>query len=154
MELALVAGARARRLPVLAICRGLQVLNVTLGGTLWQDLPLEQGISGHDFTKRDGFPLDHPAHPIAPVALDHPIARWLARVDGTPVNSRHHQAVHAPGAGLVAAAHAPDGVVEAMTWEDPAWWVWGVQWHPENLIAAAPQRALFEEFLAAVREVR
>jgi len=153
MELALVGAARARRVPVLAICRGLQVVNVALGGTLWQDLPSQAGVDVHDRATAEKWPLDRRAHPVEAVGPEVALRSWLGD-EPVEVNSRHHQAVRQPGRGLVTSAIARDGVVEAMASEDPAWWMWGVQWHPENLIEDPRQLALFTTFLAAVEAGR
>lgn len=154
MEWDLLTGARERRLPVLAICRGMQLLNVFHGGSLWQDLELQAGYPGHDFSTDAGFAPDRQAHGVEAVADGHPAQRYYARAGRVTVNSRHHQAVRRVGDGLVTAAVAPDGVVEAMAVEDPRWWAWGVQWHPENLVAEPVHRALFTEFLAAAESRR
>ncbi|OKK15276.1 glutamine amidotransferase [Streptomyces sp. CB00455] len=134
-ELALLAAALEADVPVLGICRGMQALNVALGGTLIQHL------DGH---------FDVPGamswHPVRPV----PDTRYAALVpEETQVPTYHHQAVDRLGRGLVASAHAADGTVEAIELPDPARWVLGVQWHPEratdtrvmtSLIAAADAR--------------
>ncbi len=119
-ELALLAAALDAGLPVLAICRGLQVLNVHLGGTLHQHL-VGHPVGG-DGTHEVRF---------APGSV-------LADVYGPAcaVNSLHHQAVDTPGAGLVAVGHAPDGVVEAVELTGRP--VVGVQWHPEQLAVQDP----------------
>jgi putative glutamine amidotransferase len=150
-EIALIAAARARDLPIFAICRGVQVLNVAAGGTLVQDIPSEvTGALKHS--------LDVPPHP--PYELAHEV--WvdkdslLAKLlgdrlvgsDTCDVNSRHHQAVKTVGAGYRVSATAPDGVIEAI--EDPAArFCLGVQWHPENFWRTGEFRALYEGFLEA-----
>ena len=147
-EIALVLAARERRLPTLAICRGVQVVNVALGGTLVQDLPTERPSAlAHDGQS------DRTArvHEVSIV----PRSR-LARTIGTTgamINSMHHQAVEEVGRGLAAVAHAPDGVIEGLEWTDDDWWMTGVQWHPEELTATTEDwdRALFAAFAAAVR---
>ena len=143
-ELALLAAARARRLPVLAICRGLQLVNVAAGGTLWQDLPTERpGPVAH----RQSAP---PAEPTHSVRVE-PRTR-TAEILGTAalrVNSTHHQAVRALGAGLMETAWAEDGVVEALESDDAGEWLVAVQWHPERKSAGAADRALFGAFVAA-----
>lgn len=154
MEWELLAGARERRLPVLAICRGLQVLNVFHGGSLWQDLELQGGYAGHDYATDAGHPPDRQAHVVEPIDDRHPAQRFFAAAGRVVVNSRHHQAVRRPGEGLVTAATAPDGLIEAMAVDDPRWWAWGVQWHPENLIGDAVHRTLFTDFLAAAEDRR
>jgi putative glutamine amidotransferase len=150
-ELALVRAARARGVPVLAICRGVQVLNVAFGGTLVQDLPSEHPSAvAHD--PRTG--RDQRSHPIA-VAPDSRLAAALGTTALT-TNSLHHQAPDACGAGLRVVATAPDGVVEGLEWTTSDWWALGVQWHPEELTATDEpwDRSLFAAFLAAVRSRR
>jgi putative glutamine amidotransferase len=151
LEWALLEAARARRTPVLGICRGHQVVHAFLGGTLWQDLErFEAGAKDrHDPDHDDRRRL---AHAIAPLAGDHPLQRLLAAAGALPVNSLHHQAVRDAAPGTVVAAAAPDGVIEASAVDDPSWWVWAVQWHPEELVApgdAPLHRELFARFLAA-----
>jgi putative glutamine amidotransferase len=127
-EFALLARARDRRLPVLAICRGIQLLNVAHGGTLLQDLPSERPSSvGHD------QPHDRSAR-THDVTIT-PGSRLAAATGATAmaVNSYHHQAVDRVGAGLHVTAVAPDGVIEGIEADDPEWWVVSVQWHPEDL---------------------
>jgi putative glutamine amidotransferase len=134
-ELALVAAAARTGMPVLGVCRGAQLLNVALGGTLVQHLP--------DVTEaphRVGDRWAEGVHPveIAPDSL-------LAAVTGPEafeVNSLHHQSVDRPGAGLRVVAYAPDGVVEAIEGTGGARLL-GVQWHPELLAGSAPHEALF-----------
>ena len=131
--------------PVLAICRGLQVVNVARGGTLVQDLPLERPSEvAHRLPKKENR-RDHP------VTVE-PGTR-LARIAGAPeidVNSRHHQAIERAAEGFVVAATAPDGVIEAIEAKDGRWLV-AVQWHPENLTDDAVSQRLFREFVAEVR---
>ena len=143
-ELALLAAARSRRMPVFAICRGLQLVNVAAGGTLWQDLPTEQpGPVAH----RQAAPPATPTHAVR-VAPGTRTAEFL----GTGllrVNSTHHQAVRVLGAGLRETAWAEDGVVEAVESDDSGEWLVAVQWHPERGSAGATDRALFSAFVAA-----
>lgn len=139
---------------VFGICRGLQVVNVALGGTLWQDLPTQRprGVP-HSFPRRDGHDPAHLAHTVRlPIGADPaaPFAALLRAADGARVNSRHHQAVKDLAAGLVPLAASPDDLVEAFA--RPAGpFLAAVQWHPENLVDRADQKALFSEFLAAAR---
>jgi putative glutamine amidotransferase len=140
--------ALERRLPVLAICRGMQLLNVALGGSLYQDLPSQcpSDIS-HSQTGSGAHTRDETTH-----AVRVETASCLAAVFGASelaTNSMHHQALKALGEGIRAVAWAPDGVVEGV--EMPAErWVLGVQWHPEELFAAHHHaRRLFEAFVAA-----
>jgi putative glutamine amidotransferase len=137
--------ARERRLPVWGICRGIQVLNVYLGGSLWQDLPT-QFPSPIDHSQTE--PKDLLAHPVEVIAPDAPIAERLTR-DVPLVNSRHHQAIRRLADGFVPVALSPDGLVEAAVLDRGGWWVRGVQWHPENLIALPEQRSLWIDFIRA-----
>ncbi len=135
-EAALLQQALDARLPVLAICRGLQLLNVAHGGTLIQHL---DNTAVHVVRGND---LALPAHEIM-VAADTRLAAILG-AGVHAVNSRHHQAVERVGAGLsVTARSAPDGVVEALEREDLPFAV-AVQWHPED---QAPQRSIPEEIV-------
>ena len=136
LEAALLSQAIEADLPVLAICRGLQLLNVVCRGTLKQDIP------GH---KAKGVA---DAHPIA----IRPGSKLGAVLNQTAisVNSRHHQAVDRLGDGLVVSADAPDGTVEALECPDKRF-VLAVQWHPEDRVLTHPSdRKLFDAFAAAV----
>jgi putative glutamine amidotransferase len=147
-EIALVRAARTRRLPTLAICRGVQVANVALGGTLVQDLPSEWPAAlAHD----GQWARSARVHDLRVVPGSR-LARAIGATDAT-TNSMHHQAIGRVAEGLVAVAHAPDGVVEGVEWAGDDWWMAGVQWHPEELTATAEEwdRALFAAFAAAVR---
>ncbi|MFJ4787946.1 gamma-glutamyl-gamma-aminobutyrate hydrolase family protein [Streptomyces sp. NPDC088794] len=129
-ELALVDAALAARVPLLGICRGMQVLNVALGGTLIQH------IDGHAET-----PGVFGRHPVKPV----PGTLYAAAVpEETSVPTFHHQAVDRLGAGLVPCAYAGDGTVEAVELPRASGWVLGVQWHPEMGEDLRVMRALVE----------
>jgi putative glutamine amidotransferase len=149
-EIALIAAARARDLPILAICRGVQILNVACGGTLVQDIPSQvAGALPHSLAVPQHMPYEL-AHEVW-VDKDSLLAKLMRErlVDeAIEVNSRHHQAVKAVAKGFVATATAPDGVIEAI--EDPAArFCLGVQWHPENFFRTGEFRPLFEGFLEA-----
>ena len=152
-EIALILAARARNLPILAICRGVQVLNVACGGTLVQDIPSQiAGALAHSLPVPQHQPYEL-AHEVW-VDKDSLLARLMRDrlVDeALEVNSRHHQAVKAVARGFVISATAPDGVVEAI--EDPkARFCLGVQWHPENFFRTGEFRALFEGFLETAQK--
>ena len=149
LEFQLLEWALAADLPVLAICRGLQVLNVALGGTLIQDIPSEPApLLPHDAAG----PPTTLAHTVA-VAPGSCLAALVGPDDTRAVNSRHHQAVRALGEGLVVTATSPDGVVEAAELPSARFCV-GVQWHPENFHATGEFDRLFEGFVAACRKAR
>lgn len=146
VEIALFAHAREAGLPVLAICRGLQLVNVALGGTLWQDLPSDRpGTVTHTAagarTVRSHAVRVEPGSRLADALGGHRVA----------VNSFHHQGIKALADGLAATAWAEDGLIEGVEGkaEDP--WLLGVQWHPEEMHGerGAPDAGLFA---ALVRE--
>ncbi len=133
--------------PVLAICRGLQVVNVALGGTLLQDISTERASEVvHQRAQKEQTRRDHSVR-IAPETR----LRRIAEASEIPVNSRHHQAIETPAKGLVVSATSPDGLVEAVE-AGPCRWLVAVQWHPENLAEDPPSQRLFAEFARAVRE--
>ena len=141
-EIALLRAAEARDMPVLAICRGLQVLNVARGGTLVQDLPTQRPS---DIDHRQGLPGATPTHDVT---LEDSLTSHCLGLREARVNSFHHQAVDRLGAGLRAVGWAPDGVIEAVEATDRAFTV-GVQWHAESLIRSPEQ----DRLLAAFAEV-
>jgi putative glutamine amidotransferase len=148
-EIALIAAARERDVPIFAICRGVQVLNVAAGGTLVQDIPSQvPGAVKHSLVVPPHPPYEL-AHEVW-VEKDSLLAKMLGErlvgSDTCDVNSRHHQAVKAVAAGYRVSATAPDGVIEAI--EDPrARFCLGVQWHPENFWRTGEFRSLYEGFL-------
>ena len=145
-EIDLVQRALAADLPVLAICRGLQVLNVALGGTLIQDIPSEpRTLLQHDAQG----PPNTLAHTVA-IAPGSCLAALVGPDGARAVNSRHHQAIRALGQGLVVTGTSPDGVVEAAEVPTARFCV-GVQWHPENFHATGEFDRLFEGFVEACR---
>lgn len=127
MELALLCQAVADDKPVLGICRGIQLLNAGLGGTLWQDLPSQTGTTVRHSQEP---PYDRPSHTVR-IAPDSPLAALIGKEE-IAVNSTHHQAVRALAPSLRAAATAPDGIVEAI-WRPESRFFLAVQWHPEYL---------------------
>lgn len=154
-EMALAKRALENGMPVLAICRGIQLLNVAAGGTLYQDIPSQLP----DALKHDCFYPEYPRDLISHTVEIEPDSRLAAIVGRVVnpsrevgVNSLHHQSVKAPGAGLRVAAKAPDGVIEAAEGMGSAWVV-AVQWHPEELATSRPDmRALFVAFVEASRQ--
>jgi putative glutamine amidotransferase len=199
LEWELLAAARDRRLPVWAICRGFQVLNVFFGGSLWQDLALQRRarsaatgdrrprlrlspvaalVAGRSRGRPtavvhdpDEAPHDLPVHALRVLAPEAPLGARLAAAGPAPrVNSRHHQGVKRLGDGLLAVAAAEDGLIEAAVLgggpggpsaigaaaaaASDGWWVRGVEWHPENLLALPEQLALWHDFATALRARR
>ena len=149
-ELELATRAVEADLPLFAICRGIQVLNVTRGGTLVQDIPSELPDAIPHEVRDTPFTIAHDVW-VSEGTLLHTLLRERIDGDACPVNSRHHQAVQKVGSGLVVSATAPDGVIEAV--EDPSKrFCVGVQWHPENFYRTGEFRALFEAFIAAAQE--
>jgi putative glutamine amidotransferase len=146
-ELELIGLAYEADVPLLAICRGIQVLNVARGGTLIQHIPDEVAGAVDHNVREPRVATAHEVWVTAGSLVDR-LMRETEEDGGFPVNSRHHQAVKTLGSGLVTTATAPDGVVEAI--EDPSRrFVLGVQWHPENFYRTGEFRALFEGFIAA-----
>ena len=111
--------------PILGICRGLQFINVFLGGTLWQDLPLQHPSA---IVHRQGKPYGVPTHQVS---ISGELQSLLGK-DILDVNTLHHQAVKDLGSGLTPMAVAPDGLIEAFQMPGKRF-VWAVQWHPEYL---------------------
>jgi putative glutamine amidotransferase len=148
VELQLTRWAIEDQKPVLGLCRGIQVINVALGGTLYQDLKSElPGAVKHDYFPTQGFERDHLAHEVT---LS-PGSRLLATLESPriKVNSMHHQGLKQMGRGLTPAATAPDGLIEGVEGASSHFLV-GVQWHPEVFEMTDPHtRHLFREFIAA-----
>ena len=147
-EIRLAQLAMTCQKPILAICRGLQVLNVALGGTLWEDvMSLIPGSLNHDLP--DDIPRNHLAHTVT-TAPDTLLSRCLGKSE-VWVNSIHHQAIRDLASELVVTAVAPDNVIEAAEVPGHPFAV-GVQWHPENLIHDDPAMlALFEGLVQAAK---
>jgi putative glutamine amidotransferase len=148
VELQLVKWAIAEGKPVLGLCRGLQVINVALGGTLYQDLETEYpNPIKHDYFPTYGFARDHLAHPVAVESgsrLHHAFGD-----SSVPVNSMHHQGIKSLAGSLVASAVAPDGLIEAVELPNDSFVV-GVQWHPEVFELSEPGSGeLFRDFIQA-----
>jgi putative glutamine amidotransferase len=151
-EAALLHAAFRRKIPVLAICRGFQLLNVELGGTLQQHLGDRSDVMQHAMP---GFPAPAPGSighlhqvSIAPNSL---LSRTVGSTDMIGASS-HHQALDVIADRLVVTARTDDGIPEAVEWSDPAdcSWLIAVQWHPEDTAADdAANQALFDAFVAA-----
>ena len=145
-EIALSRFARERRIPTLALCRGAQIVNVALGGSLMQDIPSQRPGKHHPTSSR----ATERVH-VVELEAD---SRLCAVVGDARItaNSFHHQAIDRVGAGLRVVGWSPDGIVEGIESADPGWWMVGVQWHPEELTKTKEDwdRRLFSAFRAAV----
>ncbi len=140
--------------PVLGVCRGLQVINVAYGGSLYQDLADQHPEAiKHDYFPHEGYARDYLAHSTEIVA-----DTLLASIVGGEeimVNSMHHQGVKKLGEGLIASAVAPDGLIEGLESTSKDHFLLGIQWHPEMLAESCERtRRLFEGFIAATRRWR
>jgi len=156
LELMLVRWALEDGKPVLGVCRGLQILNVAAGGTLYQDIATQMpGAVKHDYFPGQGHPRDYLAHAVE---LTVPGSRLssLCGAGTLRVNSLHHQGIRALGEGLIVTAVAEDGLIEAVELHpDDEHFVVAVQWHPEALYQTdACARALFDSFVAAAAAYR
>jgi putative glutamine amidotransferase len=152
MEFAVLEGALEREMPILAICRGMQLVNVAFGGTLYQDLPAQRA---GDLVHEQTAPINDHWHDA--VVEEGSRLSEIFGVAELFINSFHHQGVDRLAPGLRAVARAEDGLVEAVeATEHP--WVFGVQWHPERGEAEAPEdrrnpnRRLFWAFVEASRD--
>mgnify|MGYP002574007772 CR=1 FL=1 len=141
-EMALIRAAWQRQMPILAICRGIQGLNIALDGSIYQDLAYA-GLDRIEHRQREDMKLgSHPIH-----ISDERLAALLGA--DIVVNSSHHQAIKRLSPEFATAAVAPDGIIEAIVAKDKARYAVGVQWHPETLL---PVSALFSDFVAAVAQ--
>ena len=149
-ELRVTRWALADGHPIFGICRGIQMLNVAAGGSLYQDIPAQlQTEQNHSY--RQGDPYNLRAHPVE-FDPNSRLAQWL----GTPeiqVNSLHHQSLKQVAPGLRVIARSPDGIVEAVESEDERFLL-GVQWHPELLDDDTRFGKLFEAFVDSARTFR
>ena len=147
LELSLLRSVVSDRRPFLGICRGLQVANVALGGSLYTHIPDQhKGAARHDWSQ--GYPRTHLAHPVRVEEGSH-----LATILGEPVlevNSLHHQAIKELAPDLKAVAFSPDGIVEAVELPEHPYGI-AVQWHPEWLPEHQAMRNLLKSFVDAAR---
>jgi putative glutamine amidotransferase len=145
-EIELARRTAGRRIPTLAICRGLQLLNVAFGGTLIEDIPSEVGSMDHSEIGH----LVYNGHQHVRLTPGCRVADAVGITD-LLVNSIHHQAVRDLAPGFTAVGWADDGIIEAIEYDDPDWPLFAVQWHPEYLGDAddAASWALFDALIAA-----
>lgn len=152
-DFTLLEHALAAHKPVLAICYGVQSLNVFLGGSLIQDIPTEVKTNIRHDNKGWLASVLGERDPHHAAQLEAGRLAAIGVASPAQVNTSHHQAVLAPGRGLRVTSHAPDGVVEAVEWTGDANWVVGVQWHPERMPGDALAQKLFQALVAAARSV-
>jgi putative glutamine amidotransferase len=146
-ELELARLALAEDVPMLAVCRGLQVVNVAAGGTLIQDIASEMNQAlGHQ-VDAPLYAIAHEVWVARGSALSKVMQEQLADGEVLQVNSRHHQAIRDTGCGFDVCATAPDGIIEAIERPKSRFCI-AVQWHPENFWRTGEFRSLFEEFVA------
>jgi len=145
IELNLVQLAVAKDLPFLGICRGLQLINIALGGSLYEDI-LEQHPEAQKHDYFPGYPRNHLAHPVE-IEGGSLIAQ-IVGLETAEVNSLHHQGIRRLASGLKATAIAPDGIIETVELSDFPFGL-AVQWHPEWLSEHLAMRLLFEAFVQA-----
>ena len=154
VELALVRWALVDGKPVLGVCRGLQLVNLAAGGTLYQDLGEQMpGSIKHDYFPFGGrYPRDYLAHEVN--VAEHTRLAEIFGAGALKVNSMHHQGVRRLGEQLVASALATDGLVEGIESAN-GWYLVAVQWHPEALVENSPtSRRLFASFVDAATDYR
>lgn len=154
-DFTLLEHALAVRKPVLAICYGIQSLNVFLGGSLVQDIPSELGSAICHRSPGDG-PSGSAVIPDAnhDAAFEDGLVRGMAGASHARVNSSHHQSILDPGRGLRVTGRAPDGVIEAVESMDSSLWIVGVQWHPERMQEDSLAQALFAGLVSAAQKER
>jgi putative glutamine amidotransferase len=153
-ELQLARWAIAEKKPLLGLCRGVQVMNVACGGTLYQDIEAQiPGAIKHDCFPQFGFARDFRSHEVALTPGSK--LRATMDVDRVMVNSLHHQSINKLGARLRATAVAPDGVVEGVELDGDGGFAIGVQWHPEAFDSTdRPASLLFQAFVREAEQYR
>ena len=146
-EMLLLERALDRRLPILGICRGTQMINVKFGGTLYQDLASD---TTPELEHKQRGSRSETTHAVTLTDPDSDLAKTFQ--GSCRVNSLHHQAIKRLGHGLKVTAHSEDGLVEAVEAAEDYPFLMAVQWHPEELADLPEQRKLFEKFLLKCRE--
>ena len=145
--------AHAKKMPILGICRGLQILNVAFGGNLFQDISL--GGKNVTYHRQDASELCNPRHPIniSPNSL---LAKMIPNKQTMYVNSWHHQAIDRLAANFEVDARADDGVIEAFHYKSDDQWIFGVQFHPEQFMRCGNDefKPIFTEFIAQAKKYR
>jgi putative glutamine amidotransferase len=150
VEISLLHDSLQNGKPFLGICRGLQLINVAMGGSLYEDLQL-QHPQAHRHQYFPEKPRSYPAHEVQ-IEPESRLAGILGATQ-TDVNSLHHQGIRQLAAGLLATAYAPDGIIEALELPDYPFGL-AVQWHPEWMQESGPMQALFNAFSQAALQAR
>ena len=149
-EMTLLNRALDRRLPILGICRGAQMINVGFGGTLYQDLAQDAAPEFEHQQLDAGKSREDTVHGVT---ITEPQSHLAGAFAGScRVNSLHHQAIKRLGRGLKVTAHSEDGFVEAVEAADDYPFLRAVQWHPEEIADHPEQRRIFEEFIGECRK--
>jgi putative glutamine amidotransferase len=149
-EMKLLNRALDRRLPILGICRGAQMINVGFGGTLYQDLAQDAAPEFQHQQLDAGKRREDTVHGVT---VTEPQSHLAGAFDGScRVNSLHHQAIKRLGRGLKVTAHSEDGLVEAVEAADDYPFLLAVQWHPEEIADRPEQRRIFEDFIGECRK--
>lgn len=149
-EMKLLESALRRRLPILGVCRGAQMINVGFGGTLYQDIAEDAAPEFEHQQLNAGKKRDETVHGVT---LTEPQSHLAGAFEGScRVNSLHHQAIKRLGRGLKVTAHSEDGLVEAIEAAGDYPFLLAVQWHPEEMAALPEQRRIFEEFISECRK--
>lgn len=148
MEIELFHQALSQNKPILGICRGFQLMNVALGGTLIQDIPSQKK---HSIAHFQSIPRSKPFHSVR-IEKQHNLLFDIVQKESIFVNSLHHQGIERLAKDLYPVAYAPDGLIEAAIYEKASW-VLGVQWHPESLANNDPlMKLLFQSFIKQCKQ--
>lgn len=149
MEISLLPMIMELQKPILGICRGIQILNIALGGNIWQDIP-SQVTRDFPLAHSQPFSYDMPCHTV--VLTEGSLLARISESSSIKVNSMHHQAVKDLAPGLIASAYSTDYLIEALEMPDYPFFI-GVQWHPEYLWEKNKEAfRLFQTFVKACKE--
>jgi len=150
-EIKLLKAVLKRKKPVLAVCHGAQLVNVALGGSLYQDISVQMPKSLKHAATAPGEKVHHPVSVLEGTALCGILGGCDAGVCRFPVRSAHHQSIKNPGRGLKLSAVAPDGIIEALE-SRRAHFLFAVQWHPEKMAGERTTKRLFEALVNAAKK--